>query len=180
MSFPVPPSRSRIARSRSRAVLEVLSGRWPYLVGRLLLAGVFVWAGVAKLADPKSFAGVIEAYDLLPGFLVWPMAVGLPVLEILAGVGLAWDVRFSLEVIVGLLLLFIGVLWIGIAKGLAGDCGCRLFELVPERSLRGAIHRDLMFIGLAGYLYWCRFWRFRAVRPSGAWPKREGPTMERR
>ncbi|MBU0513961.1 MAG: DoxX family membrane protein [Proteobacteria bacterium] len=159
-----------------------MSGRWPYLIGRLLLAGVFIWAGAAKLADPKSFAGVIEAYGLLPGFLVWPTALGLPLVEILAGIGLVLDVRFSLEVIVGLLLMFIVVLWVGMVKGLEGDCGCRLFELVPEKSLRGAIHRDLMFIGLALFLYWCRFWRFWVVRASRVWPENDGlgPTMERR
>lgn len=180
MSPPAPPRRPKVLRPRIRAALAALSGRWPYRVGRLLLAGVFIWAGVAKLADPKSFAGVIEAYDLLPGFLVWPMALGLPVVEVLAGIGLAWDVRFSLAVIVGLLLLFVGVLWVWMVKGLAGDCGCRLGELVPEEGLRGAIHRDLMFLGLAAYLSWCRFWRYWVLRTSRAWPKSDGPTMERR
>ena len=37
-----------------------------HLVARLVLGGVFLYAGFVKIADPTAFAGAIAAYRLLP------------------------------------------------------------------------------------------------------------------
>lgn len=94
---------------------------WPL---RLLVAGVFLYAGVTKLADPAAFAHLIAAYGILPAPLVAPVAVALPLLEVVAAVGLLARHRLAAPVLFGLTLLFMAVLGYAIALGLDVDCGC--------------------------------------------------------
>jgi uncharacterized membrane protein YphA (DoxX/SURF4 family) len=131
----------------------VLSPWLNYLI-RFILGSVFLYAGVAKLLDPKAFARVISQYDLVPENLLAPVAIGLPVLEVLAGVGLFFAVRGSLSVIFGLLVMFVFVLWYGILKKLDIDCGCfSLQELKSQASLWHAFYRDIAMIAATGYLF---------------------------
>jgi uncharacterized membrane protein YphA (DoxX/SURF4 family) len=131
----------------------VLSPWLNYLI-RFILGFVFLYAGIAKLSDPKAFARVISHYDLVPEGLLAPVAIGLPVLEVLAGIGLFFAVRGSLSVIFGLLVMFVFVLWYGILKNLDIDCGCfSPQELKSQTSLWHAFYRDIAMIAAAGYLF---------------------------
>ncbi|MBL7174787.1 MAG: DoxX family membrane protein [Desulfobacteraceae bacterium] len=131
---------------------------WLYLIIRLILGGIFIWAGASKLVAPKAFAQLISAYELVPGELLLPVAIGLPLLELIAGIGMIFDIRGSLEVVTVLLLLFAFVLWFGFLKGLDIDCGCfSLMELREHEGLRYALYRDFLFLGLALYLF---VWRW--------------------
>jgi hypothetical protein len=86
------------------------------------------------------------------------IAIGLPVLEILAAIGLLFDVRGSLATITGLLILFLAVLGYGVWLGLDIDCGC-FGQGDPEvEGLRPALYRDLVMLAGVAYLY---LWRFR-------------------
>jgi uncharacterized membrane protein YphA (DoxX/SURF4 family) len=125
-----------------------------YLLVRVVLGLVFVYAGAVKLIDPKAFAKVISQYDILPEFLLAPFAVGLPALELLAGVGLISNIRGSLAVTAALLVIFILVLGYGILNSLDIDCGCfSPEELDARNSLQQALYRDLLMIGAVFYLY---------------------------
>src|SRR5262249_58066732 len=57
---------------------------WPWCstAGRLVLAGVWGWAGVAKLGDPDAAVRAVRAYDILPETFVKPFAWGLPFVEL--------------------------------------------------------------------------------------------------
>jgi hypothetical protein len=126
---------------------------------------VFVYAGLVKLGDPRGFAAVISRYGLAPEVLVDPLALGLPVLEVLAGLGLVLEVRGALGLITGMLAVFAGVLWFGVLAGLEIDCGCfSPAEQAQQHSLRQALWRDLGLLAVAGWLY---FWRWRHGFPSG-------------
>jgi hypothetical protein len=128
-----------------------------YAVVRLALAGVFLWAGAIKLADPAAFAGIIRGYALAPEFLVPWLALGLPALEVLAALGLAANVRGSLAAVAGMLLLFLFVLWYGILADLHIDCGCFGPEdLAEQDGLRAAFYRDWLLLAAAGYLHLAR------------------------
>ena len=135
---------------------------WPYRGVRMILALIFIWAGVVKILDPDSFAIILEAFDLLPYTWIMPIAVGLPILEILAAIGLLFDVRGSLSAIAGLLVLFLAVLGYGVWLGLDIDCGC-FGPGDPEgeayKGLRPALYRDLVMLAGVVYLYLWRFWR---------------------
>jgi uncharacterized membrane protein YphA (DoxX/SURF4 family) len=142
---------------------------WAYRSIRFTLGGVFIWSGVSKLADPQSFAVIIDAYGLIPDSWVLPVSVFLPLIELIGGVGLLLDLRGSLTTIAGLLLLFMLILGYGIWMGLDLDCGC--FgpddpEAKAYHGLRPALYRDFFMGAAILYLY---SWRaFRSERPM-AW-----------
>jgi hypothetical protein len=118
------------------------------------LGSIFLYAGAIKLLDPKAFAQTISAYGLVPDTLLVPVAIGLPVIEMIAGVGLIFAIRGSLSVIFSLLILFIVVLWYGILKNFDIDCGCfSPDELKGYVSLRQAFYRDLVMVAAVLYLY---------------------------
>ena len=82
---------------------------WTYRIIRWVLGGIFIYAGGTKLLEPKIFAVLIDAYGVVPEGLLIPVAIGLPFLEVIAGIGLLFDIRGSLALITGLL-FFIAVL----------------------------------------------------------------------
>ena len=133
---------------------KVLLSPWLNYFVRFAIGSIFLYAGVAKLLDPKAFAKVISHYDLIPESLLPPVAIGLPVLEILAGIGLVFAIRGSLYAIFGLLTMFVFVLWYGILRHLNIDCGCfSPDELKSHVSLWNAFYRDLVMIAAVIYLY---------------------------
>jgi uncharacterized membrane protein YphA (DoxX/SURF4 family) len=140
-----------------------------YHVLRLPLAGVFIYAGVIKLLDPRVFAHAIAQYDLVPEGLLPLIAIGLPALELLAGLGLILEVRGSLTTVVSLLLVFLVLLGYAIWANLDIDCGCFTpAELDAQHSLQTAFWRDLMMIGATVFLYRRR----RSRAPQDLWTQK--------
>lgn len=143
-----------------------------------LLGAVFVYAGAVKLADPAAFAVVVDAYGLVPRPALPLVAIGLPAMEVAAGIAVVLDWRGGLEAVLAMTLLFLGVLGYGIAVGLDVDCGC-YGPGDPEgealHGLRDAFARDLGLLAVAAFLYWRR----RARRTSSALGRRS-PTSKRR
>ena len=117
---------------------------------RLVLGGLFIYAGAVKVLDPLGFAQNIRNYDLVGQSLSFIAAVVLPWLEILAGLALAAGVwkRASALIISGLLVFFIVLTLVTIARGLDVDCGC--FGALSRKSGFGVILEDLgmLFMGL--------------------------------
>ncbi|MDQ5872019.1 MAG: DoxX family membrane protein [Acidobacteriota bacterium] len=87
---------------------------------------MFVVAALPKIADPPAFAHMIYNYRLLPGALVNALALLLPWVELFAGMALILGVwKKEAAVVAGVLLLvFIVVIGINLARGHAVDCGC--------------------------------------------------------
>jgi uncharacterized membrane protein YphA (DoxX/SURF4 family) len=131
---------------------------WPYRIVRLALAGLFIYGGVTKLFDPKAFAATISAYDLVPEAFLPVVAIGLPLIETIAGLALVFDRPWGLHLITLLLALFVFVLGYGILDDLNVDCGCfGVEDLDKQAGLREAFYRDLVLIGIvAPYLYLSR------------------------
>jgi uncharacterized membrane protein YphA (DoxX/SURF4 family) len=139
---------------------------WLYHILRLSLACVFIYAGLIKLLDPRAFAHSIAQYDLLPETLLPMMAVGLPALELLAGVGLSFEIRGSLTIIAVLLLIFSVILGYAVWLNLDIDCGCfTVDELDAQHSVTAAFRRDLFMIGVTFFLCWRR----RSRAPQNLW-----------
>src|ERR1700677_482973 len=55
------------------------------LILRLILGGLFVYAGWSKLCNPTDFADSIATFQMLPDWLIVPFALALPPFEIIAG-----------------------------------------------------------------------------------------------
>jgi len=139
---------------------------WLYHFLRLGLACLFIYVGFIKLLDPRAFAHAIAQYDLLPEGLLPLVAVGLPALELLAGLGLIFEVRGSLSIIAVLLLIFLVILGYAVWHNLDIDCGCfPADELDAQNSVKTAFWRDLTMIGATLFLYWRR----RSRAPHNLW-----------
>ncbi len=140
----------------------VFQSRWCDWAIRGGLAFLFIYGGALKLMDPRAFAATLSHYDILPEVLLPVVAVGLPALEVAAGTALLFRVRGSLEVITGLLVLFVAILGWGILNDLNVDCGCFGPEdIAGQQSIRQAFIRDLLLVGAACFLYYSR--RMRTV-----------------
>jgi uncharacterized membrane protein YphA (DoxX/SURF4 family) len=133
---------------------------------RWILGGVFIYAGSIKLLEPKVFAVLIDAYGLVPDYLLMPVAIGLPALEVVAGLGLIPDIKGSLPAITVLLLMFIVILGYGIYMGLDVDCGCfgpDDAEAMAFHGLRTSLYRDLIM--LTGIVFMVVWRRYRRIAP---------------
>jgi uncharacterized membrane protein YphA (DoxX/SURF4 family) len=95
-----------------------------YHVIRVAIGAIFIYAGISKLLDIKAFARTIDQYDIVPDAMLPIVAVGLPSLEAIAGLGLIFDIAGSLITILAMLIMFIAVLGCNILNDLDVDCGC--------------------------------------------------------
>lgn len=135
-------------------VKKVLLSHRLYLLIRIIIGSVFIYAGFIKLIDPKAFAKAISQFDIVPEFLLAPLAISLPALEFFAGLGLIFNIRGSLQVIFNLLIVFILVLGYGIFNNLNIDCGCfGPEEIKVYNSLKQALFRDILMIMAVCYIY---------------------------
>jgi ribA/ribD-fused uncharacterized protein len=158
---------------------------WLACILGLALGGAFFYAGMQKRLDPYQFAEAIQAYDLLPQFLVGLVAAILPWVEIASGFFLALGYlleipgrllkglslasgdrlvggikrRSCLLLIILQLGLILVVLGITFARGLKIDCGCGL--IWARKVGWGIIMEDLLMLILAGFLFW---WELPGVK----------------
>jgi putative oxidoreductase len=129
-----------------------IAGFSPFVVVRLMLGGVFLYAGFTKIADPTTFAGSIAAYRILPYFGNYLVAAVLPWIEALCGLLIitGYRVKAAATLVVILNLAFMAALASTIVRGLDIDCGC--FSKTGERtSAWTAIGRDVVLLAMALY-----------------------------
>ncbi len=96
------------------------------LVARIVLGGIFLFAGVAKAMEIQGFAAEIGAYQMLPKALWLPMATIMPFVEIIAGVYLiiGLKLKWASAITGGMIVMFIvGIIW-AMVHHLNIDCGC--------------------------------------------------------
>lgn len=92
----------------------------------LLFGGVFVYAGCLKLRDPGRFLIDIRSFDLLGDpYAAW-LALGLPWLEVLAGLAVITGVlrRGGLLILNAATVVFLVAIGHAKSRGLSIQCGC--------------------------------------------------------
>ena len=143
------------------------TGRISYHLCRLLLGGVFVWAGAVKALDVPAFAGQVAAYQLLPYAWNYAVAATLPFVELLAGGALLLNFRIKPAALLLAVLnaLFIVVLASVLVRGLNIDCGC--FGPDAGTTPLQALGRDLLLLALAVAVYRQHERYAPVVPPSG-------------
>lgn len=96
------------------------------LIARLILAGVFVQAALPKIQDPVAFATSVAAFRVVGPELSGWIALCLPWLELVLGIGILLPaIRRSSAALIGLLLLlFIALHTSAWLRGLDISCGC--------------------------------------------------------
>jgi uncharacterized membrane protein YphA (DoxX/SURF4 family) len=132
--FPVP------------SILQAVA--WLLRVG---LAAVFLYAGATKLLDLRGFEQSIIDYGILLPGTEMAVAISLVILEILVGAGVLFGMRGALPGMVGLLVMFIGVLSYGVWLGLDIECGC--FGLGESHEPGTALVIDIGLLCCCGLLF---------------------------
>jgi putative oxidoreductase len=104
----------------------VIRNRWLLFLFRVIVGGVFIWAGALKIADPLGFAQSIKNYQVVPHTLAFLIAVVLPWVEVLSGAFCIIGVfKRSSSLLLSLLLSgFIGFVALALARGIDTSCGC--------------------------------------------------------
>ncbi len=135
--------------------------RWAGLVARLVVGGVWIWAGVLKVGSPEASIAAVRAYQILPPSLAELVGRVLPMLEIVLGACLVLGLLTRLSAVLSALLQLafiagIASVW---ARGIAIDCGCfggggydpKAFEKYPWE-----IARDSGLLVAALFVAWVR------------------------
>ena len=142
-------------------VTQSIGGRPILRIGRLLLrvsiAALFLFAAIAMLVDPSSFAQQIANYQLTP----WPatavLSVFLPALELCVGISLLlgrWESGALVWVAI-LLTVFSGALLSAIIRGLSIDCGC-FGRSIENTGTLWPLIRNLALLVVTGFLWFSR------------------------
>jgi putative oxidoreductase len=131
---------------------------WLPLVTRILLGGLFVFAGSIKLQSPQLFAFAIGAFKILPDHLIALSAFVVPWTEIIAGLCLItgfWG-RAAALVIGGMLVVFLAGILSVIVRGLDVKCTCFGKFEVPCVGPVGWCHvaRNSVMLAMAVLVIW--------------------------
>jgi putative oxidoreductase len=118
---------------------------------RFLLGAIFIYAAVDKIIDPVTFAQAISNYQILPPLWINPVALLLPWLELVCGLGLMSGVlkRGSALVLTLLLVTFTTALGYSAYRGLDIHCGCFASDGTGTPNLYLDLVRDAVLLALA-------------------------------
>lgn len=136
------------------------------LIGRLVLAWVFIWAAIPKLQDPVAFSVSIEGYRVVSGSMALWAAIILPWLELVVALGLItpWLRQASASTMVVLLALFITLHASAWIRGLDISCGC-FGESTDSMGYHWLILRNLVLLLISIFI-------LRAPRRNKTTPQR--------
>lgn len=131
---------------------------------RVVAAMAFTYAGLVKMRSPQVFADDIAGFRLLPGALVVPLALALPIFELGTGIWLFSGLKVRSSAFCGLAgtTIFLLALVSAAVRGLPVECGCfgehAYSSFSPVQRLWIALGRDVLLAGMlaAVYLDACR------------------------
>ncbi len=119
------------------------------VIGRLILAAVFVVAAVAKVVDRPGARRALEQFGV-PSVAVPAVALALPLVEIAVAVALVPEATAQAGAIAatGLLAAFTAAVGLALARGTEAECHC--FGAVSARPVgAGTLARNVALLALA-------------------------------
>jgi uncharacterized membrane protein YphA (DoxX/SURF4 family) len=151
--------------------LSLAARTWISTAFRLVLAGVWLYAGAIKLTQPGGARDAVIAYRIFPASWVDLLGWALPALEIGLGALLLLGL-FTRAASIASALLFtafiIGIssVWI---RGYSIDCGCfggggDITEAGKTWRYTSELLRDALFTGMACWLVWWPHTKFALDR----------------
>jgi uncharacterized membrane protein YphA (DoxX/SURF4 family) len=107
-------------------MVKILSNKYFLLLLRLLLALIFIFAAIEKIAVPGNFSVSISNYKLLPAEFINVPAIIIPWIELMSSLLLLLgiSVKENSAIITFLLIVFTTAIIISLFRGLNIDCGC--------------------------------------------------------
>jgi uncharacterized membrane protein YphA (DoxX/SURF4 family) len=132
---------------------------WAGLVARLVVGGVWIYAGAIKLPEPDQSIAAVRAYELLPGETAVTVGHLLPVLEVVVGGMLVLGVLVRGAAVVSALLFVAFIIGIASvwARGIEIDCGCfggGGYDPDATSKYPWEIARDVGLLALSVFLVW--------------------------
>lgn len=121
---------------------------------RLLLAAVFLYAGMTKALDVNAFSQAIGRYDLMPQMVNFIVAAVLPYLEIYTALLLLsglWQ-RAAIWLSILMCSAFCLALLSAAVRGLSIDCGCFGSSAGAWSSVGVALLRAIALLAFSLYL----------------------------
>ncbi len=141
------------------ALNALLQNRIVLLLLRWTVAGIFIYSGFQKIGAPQNFADSIASFAILPDSLINPVALSLPLFEVLLALAVVTGIqrRPALLGIVVLMAVFMVALGSAIARGIVIDCGCFGSEEPSVGAAWRALLRDIPVLAMALWLYFSIF-----------------------
>jgi rhodanese-related sulfurtransferase len=141
-----------------------------FLLSRLFLGGIFVYASYDKILHPVPFAEIVYNYQILPDVLVNPASLFLPWIELLVGLSLILRIWMPGAVLISnlLLMVFFSTLVFNMARGLDIDCGCFAASAGPSSGglMPWYLVRDGLFLFVGVFVFYCCFFLMPTRRSS--------------
>jgi hypothetical protein len=120
---------------------------------------LLVAAGLHKLADRLRFQGILTAYQVLPAFLLAPLSLLIPLLEIVLGLSWAigWQTGLVSMATASLFAVYGTAMSVNLMRGRSYiDCGCGLSSAKAHSKDNGVqqlsvwlVSRNILLIGFA-------------------------------
>ena len=137
---------------------------------RLILGLVFIYASYSKIVDPIKFSSTISLYKATPVGMNNLIALIIPWLEFLIGLGLILNrsIKGSILLSIGLFITFIILLSQAYFRGFTLDCGCfssgdadKLSSLELRCKMLIRIIEDIIYLFMSSYLYFIYVYKQR-------------------
>ncbi|AFM41204.1 Methylamine utilization protein MauE [Desulfosporosinus acidiphilus SJ4] len=135
---------------------------------KLLLAGIYLYAGVSKILNLYLFKATILAYyPFMPVYIALLITIVFPWLEILSGLslGLNWQGKYASLFLLLLSLFFLVQTVLNYSHVLPYGCGCFGFS-GPEKITLYYVIRDFSIMILAGIVCF-REWKKNILPKPG-------------
>ena len=127
-----------------------------FIILRIAVGAIFLWASFDKIADPNAFAKIIKNYQILPLGLVNIVAIFLPWLEAICGCLLIFGrlVKGSAFIINILMIIFSLALIINLLRGIDVNCGCFSTSLdAKSGDYLFYISRDMLILAASLWVF---------------------------
>ena len=121
---------------------------------RLIVGGVFVYAGWAKRNEGIEFADSVASFQILPNALIVPFMLSIVPFEISAGAMVLTGYRKRVGALALLIMstIYCIAILVALARGLSISCGCFGTSAVGANPWID-LGRDLLLAAACGILY---------------------------
>lgn len=134
--------------------MSFLRNPWVHRVLGLVLGGVFLYAAHDKILDPRPLVTIIWNYRILPPGPVNLMAIYMPWMELLVGLGLVTGFKRRAAAFWGgaLLLVFTAALLVNAVRGIDVACGCFSTSATETNNAWLLVLRDMPMLAAAAWM----------------------------
>ena len=135
---------------------KILMQPYTLLFFRFALGGLFIYASLDKIQNPQEFSDLIDNYHVTPILVSNIVALTLPWVELIIGIGLITGIYLDTVIHLTILLLvwFIFILTQAVIRGIDTHCGCfKVVDAIINTDFKGLlikrIFEDVVFLGMA-------------------------------